>query len=138
MSSEPGRGMVLLQRTDLVSRDVEMIASLMRDAYAEHRPRFRFSDPAMVEAKNTSVAVGPLGAGSMYWRGMEYAADDSRANGILYGEVTVRGGVTLTSGDDEMSFGPGDVFPGSPVRPVRGRHGRERIDGAPAPLTGGR
>jgi AraC-like DNA-binding protein len=110
-------GVVPLERAELVIRDMDEIAVLIGQLYAEHRARFSFADPASVQAGNRSATAGPLLAGRMHWDGVDYQVADARSGGHLLGVVAVDGAGTLTTGRERLSFARGDVFLDPPVHP---------------------
>jgi len=60
----PGRGTAALvmpiQRIEMAIQDMDVIAELMNERFAEHRARFCCDDPARVDAGVRTVTVGPL------------------------------------------------------------------------------
>lgn len=57
--SEPGPGMMLVDRAELVSRDMDAVVTMVREQYAEHRPQFRYTDPAQARAGLKTPARRP-------------------------------------------------------------------------------
>ena len=77
----PGRGtaarMMPVQRIEMTTRDMDVIADLMNDRYAEHRARVRVDDTARVSAGVRTVTAGPLDTALVRFRGFHYQADVS-------------------------------------------------------------
>lgn len=107
-------GMVPIERAELATRDMDQIADLIRQRYAEHRSRFRVVDPARAEAGHRAITAGSLMAGLLHWQGVEYQLVNTQVEGALVGAVVLHGGGTLTTGRQEVSLGPGDVHLASP------------------------
>jgi AraC-like DNA-binding protein len=107
---EPGPGMMPVERVGLISRDMDAIVAKVREQYADHRPQFRYTDPPQARAGIKSATAGPLVAGHMCWRGIEYRVTDAHADGMLLGVVTARGSGSVSLGRDELLFARGDVF----------------------------
>lgn len=108
---------VPVQRSELVTRDMDEIAVMIGRLYAEHQARFSFADPASVQASNRSASAGSLLAGLMNWDGVDYQVSDARNEGHLLGVVAVRGAGSLICGSQQLSFGRGDVFLDPPLDP---------------------
>ena len=62
----PGKGtaarVMPVQRIEMTTQDMDVIADLMNERYAEHRARFWCDDPARVNAGVRTVTAGPLDA----------------------------------------------------------------------------
>jgi AraC-like DNA-binding protein len=108
--SEPGPGMMLIERAGLVSRDMDAIVAMVREQYADHRPQFRYTDPARARASLRTATAGPLTTGRMCWQGIEYRVSDAHADGRLLGVVAAGGSGKVSLGRDELHFTRGDVF----------------------------
>lgn len=109
-----GPGMMPIERAELATRDMDQIADLIRQRYAEHRSRFRVVDPARAEASHRATTAGSLMAGCLRWQGVEYQLVNTQVEGALVGAVVLHGGGTLTTGREEVGLGPGDVHLASP------------------------
>jgi len=55
-------GVMPVQRIEMTTQDMAVIAALMNERYAEHRARFWCDDPARVNAGVRTVTAGPLDA----------------------------------------------------------------------------
>ena len=77
----PGRGTAArampVQRIEMTTQDMDVIADLMNERYAKHRPRFWCDDLAQVDAGVRTVTAGPLDAALVRFRGFHYQADVS-------------------------------------------------------------
>src|SRR5690349_6977817 len=102
--------MMLIERAGLVSREMDAIVTLIREQYADHRPQFRYTDPAGAGAGLRTAAAGPLATGRMCWQGVEYRVADAHADGRLLGVVAGGGTGKVSLGRDELHFTGGDVF----------------------------
>ena len=51
-------GMVPVQRAEMITRDLDVIAELINQQYVEHQARFRCADPARVDAGVRSATAG--------------------------------------------------------------------------------
>ena len=109
-----GAGTIPIERAELATQDMDQIADLIRQQYAEHRPRFRVVDPARAEASHQATAAGSLMAARLRWQGVEYQLVNTRVEDALIGAVVLHGGGTLTTGREELGLGPGDVHLASP------------------------
>ena len=107
-------GMVPIERAELVTRDMDQIADLIRQQYVEHRSRFRVVDPDRAEASHRATAAGSLMAARLRWQGVEYQLVNTKVEDALIGAVVLDGGGTLTTGREEISLGRGDVHLVSP------------------------
>lgn len=67
-----------VQRIEMATQDMDVIAGLMNERYAEHRARFWCDDPARVDAGVRTVTAGPLDAALVRLRGFHYQAEVSR------------------------------------------------------------
>jgi hypothetical protein len=72
---ESAAGTVPVERAELVTQDMEMIAELISQLYVEHRARFSCADPSRVEGSVRSAAAGGLSACLMRYCGFGYDAE---------------------------------------------------------------
>src|ERR1700761_8663109 len=107
---EPGAGVVPVERADLVTQDMELIADLIGQLHVEHRARFRCADASRVEGSVRSATAGGLCASLTRYGGFGYDAhigpdSDPLAGGGLQGDGGVspaREEVYFTGGDAVM------------------------------------
>ena len=78
----PGRGtaarVMRVQRIEMTTQDMDVIARLMNVRYAEHRARVWCDDPARVDAGVRTVTAGPLEAALVRLRGFHYKPRSAR------------------------------------------------------------
>jgi AraC-like DNA-binding protein len=104
-----GAGMVPVERTELVTRDMEAIAALISALYVEHRARFRCDDPDRVDASVRSVTVNGLNAGLIRCTGVNYMAW-AVPPAYLTAAVALRGSGTMNAGRQRLDFARGDAL----------------------------
>src|SRR6516225_3633029 len=101
----PGRGtaarVMPVQRIEMTTQDMAVIADLMNERYAEHRARFWCDDPARVDAGVRTVTAGPLEAALVRLRGFHYQAEVSPPDAVL--------ALGLLAGTGTMAFGQDQV-----------------------------
>lgn len=107
---ESGAGVVPVERAELVTQDMELIAELISQLYVEHRARFRCADPSRIDGSVRSATAGGLSACLMRYGGFGYDAhvdppSDPHALVALQGDGVVspaRGELYFTGGDAFM------------------------------------
>lgn len=103
-----GNGMTVVERTELRTRDMDLLASLFREQYVDHAATFRCPDPAAVEGQVRIATTGGLTAGWLAQGGIEYTARTDPAT-IPTAAVVLRGNGQLTVGRHEQSLSVGDA-----------------------------
>src|SRR5690242_21779924 len=93
-SPESAAGTVPVERAELVTQDMEMIAELISQLYVEHQARFSCADPSRVEGSVRSAAAGGLSACLMRYGGFGYDAEidphtDPHAVVVLQGDGVI-------------------------------------------------
>jgi hypothetical protein len=68
---ESGAGVVPVERAELVTQDMELIAELISQLYVEHRARFGCADPSRVDGSVRSATAGVLRACLMRYGGLD-------------------------------------------------------------------
>lgn len=101
--------MVPLERVELVSQDMDLIADVIRRLYVEHAATFCCADPDRVDGNVRSVMAGGLAAGLIRYGGVRYTAELSPA-GVPLAAAVRRGSGVITTAREELRFLPGDVF----------------------------
>src|SRR5579859_7133378 len=96
MDSRPFPAEVPVERSDLVTKDMDLIADLVGRLYVEHAALFRCDDPAQVDGVVRSATVGGLKAGLLRYGGFEYDAAIQPADAPTAVTVT-RGSGTITA-----------------------------------------
>ena len=101
--------MTAVERAELHTTDMDVIAGMVRQQYAGHSATFRCADPAMVRGQLRTAAVGGLTAGLLGYDGFEYTAhlDPMRAPTTV---TVLRGAVTVTARRQVRRFTAGDVL----------------------------
>lgn len=106
---EPRFTQTLLERTDLVTKDMDQIAAMVRQLYVDHSATFHCGDPARVDGKVRSAMADGLSAGLLRYGGFEYLAGIAPVDAPMAVAVTQGSGV-ITSAGEELRFTRGDVF----------------------------
>jgi AraC-like DNA-binding protein len=100
---------VPVERTELVTKDMDLIAGLVRRLYVEHAALFRCDDPARVDGGVCSATVNGLKAGLLRYGGFEYDAVLEPVDAPTAVTVT-RGSGTMISAREEYRFTRGGAF----------------------------
>jgi AraC-like DNA-binding protein len=98
-----------VERAELVTRDMDLIADLIRRLYVEHAALFRCDDPAQIDGEVRSATVNGLKAGLLRYGGFEYDAVLEPADAPTAVTVT-RGSGTMTAAREEHCFTRGGAF----------------------------
>ena len=109
----PGRGtaarVMPVQRIEMTTQDMDVIAGLMNERYAEHQARFWCDDPARVDAGVRTVTAGALDAALVRLRGFHYQAEVSPPDAFLALGLLAGTGA-MAFGQDQVSLTRGDVL----------------------------
>src|SRR5580692_6955955 len=101
--------MTAVERAELRTTDMDLLASVFRERYVDHAARFRCADPAAVEGQVSTATADGLTAGRIGYDGFEYTA-----HGEPVPEPTtitvVRGAGIVTTRSQEQRFTAGDVI----------------------------
>ena len=106
---EPGAGMVPVERVELVTEDMELIADRISQLYVEHRARFRCADASRVKGSVRSATAGELCAGLMRYGGFGYDAHIG-ADSDPHAVVVLQGDGVISPPRGELYFTGGDAF----------------------------
>ncbi len=98
-----------VQRVEMTTRDMDVIADLINRLYVEHQPRFRCLDPARVDAGTRAATTGLLEAAVVRYQGFDYHARVSPPDDF-FALVTLTGTGTLTAAREQVRFTRGDVL----------------------------
>src|SRR5579863_8165600 len=100
--------MTAVERIELHTTDMDLLAGVVRQQYAGHAAAFRCADPATVDGRLRTAAVGGLTAGMLGYDGFEYTAhlDPVPAPTTV---MVLRGTGSITTGRQEQRFTAGDV-----------------------------
>ena len=104
-----GNTVVEVQRAEMTTRDMDVIAELINRQYVEHRATFRCTDPSRVDAGTRSVIADPLEAAVVRYRGFYYHAR-VRPPDDFFALVTLSGTGTLATAREQVHFTTGDVL----------------------------
>ncbi len=104
-----GSPTVPVQRADLVTQDMDLIAALIRDLHVEHEAAFRCPDPARVDGRVRSVTAHGLSASLIRYGGFEYSARVEPVYPPMAVVCTGNSGVITTARED-LRLVRGDVF----------------------------
>lgn len=108
-SPESAAGTLPVERAELVTQDMEMIAELISQLYVEHQARFSCADPSRVEGSVRSAAAGGLSACLMRYGGFGYDAEiDPHTD--PYAVVVLEGDGVISTTRGELYFSGGDAF----------------------------
>jgi AraC-like DNA-binding protein len=102
-------GAVPVERAELVTQDMDLLAELIRKLYIEHTASFRCPDPALVDGRMLSAAVGGLLASVLRYGGFQYSAEVEPVNPPT-AAMCVQGAGAVSSAREELRVAPGDVF----------------------------
>src|ERR1700744_3947583 len=94
MGSGAGTGKIAVQRSELATGEMDVMAALINRQYVEHKAWFRCPARSRVDAGIRSAAAGPLEVSVIRYRGFEYYAqasgpEDYLALVVLSGEGAV-------------------------------------------------
>jgi AraC-like DNA-binding protein len=98
-----------VDRTDLVTQDMNLIADRIRNLYVGHSGTFRRTDPAGVDARLHSVTASGLTAGLVHYGGFEYTAEVNPV-GLPSVVAVTEGSGAVTAAREQLRYVPGDVF----------------------------
>ncbi len=104
-----GNMVVGVQRAEMTTRDMAVIAELVNRQYVEHRAAFRCTDPSRVDAGARSVIAGSLEAAVVRYRGFDYHAQVTPPDDF-FALVTLSGTGTLATVREQVHFTTGDVL----------------------------
>jgi AraC-like DNA-binding protein len=107
--SGTGTRAVPVQRIEMSTPDMDVIAELINQRYVEHRARFRCADPGRVDAGARAVTAGLLEAAVLRYRGFDYHAEVSPPDDLL-ALVTLTGTGTLATAREQLNFARGDAL----------------------------
>jgi AraC-like DNA-binding protein len=100
--------MTVVERTELRTRDMDLLASLFREQYVGHTATFRCPDPAAAEGQVRIATAGGLTTGWLAQVGIEYTARADPA-AVPTTAVVLRGTGQLTVGRHEQRLSAGDA-----------------------------
>jgi AraC-like DNA-binding protein len=98
-----------VERAELVTKDMPLLADLLGRLYVEHAALFRCDDPARVNGEVRSATVNGLKAGLLRYGGFDYDAVLEPSDAPTAVTVT-HGSGTVAAGGDEHSWARGGAF----------------------------
>src|ERR1700748_1318885 len=109
VEGRPSPAEVSVERADLVTQDMDLIADLLGRLYVDHTALFRCDDPAQVDGVVRSATVNGLKAGLLRYGGFDYDALLEPACAPTAVTVT-HGSGTMTAAGEELCFARGGAF----------------------------
>jgi AraC-like DNA-binding protein len=109
VDSEPAPAEMPVERTELVSQDMYLLADLLGRLYVEHAALFRCDDPARVDGEVHSATVDGLKAGLLRYGGFDYDAVLEPVDAPTAVTVTHGSGI-ITAAGEEHCFARGGAF----------------------------
>jgi AraC-like DNA-binding protein len=100
MESRPSPAEIAVQRAELVTKDLHLMADLLGRLYVEHAALFRCDDLARVEGEVRSATVDGLKAGMLRYGGFDYDAVLEPAHTPTAVTVTHGSGTVTSLGED--------------------------------------
>jgi AraC-like DNA-binding protein len=98
-----------VERAELLTRDVELVTSMVREQYVGHAATFRCAEPAAADGQVRTAAVNGLMAGWLGYGGFEYTVHGDPMPAPT--TVTVmRGSGSITTRREHRRFTVGDVI----------------------------
>ena len=108
MSSRAGNGKVAVERSEVATREMDVMAALINRQYVEHKAWFRCPEPSRVDAGIRSAVAGPLEAMIGRYRGFEYYAQASGPEDYLV-VVVLNGECVFVRSKEQLHFARGDA-----------------------------
>jgi AraC-like DNA-binding protein len=108
MGSGAGAGKIAVQRSELATSEMDVMAALINRQYVEHKAWFRCPAPSRVDARTRSAAAGPLEVSVTRYRGFEYYGQASGPEDYL-ALVVLNGEGTFIRDREQLRFVPGDA-----------------------------
>ena len=112
---EPGAGMVPVERAELVTQDMDLIADLISQLHVEHRAHFRCSDASRVKGSVRSATAGGLCVSLTRYGGFGYDAHIGPGSDP-HPVVVLQGDGVVSPAREELYFTGGDAFMPPPDR----------------------
>jgi AraC-like DNA-binding protein len=108
MGSRPGTGQVVVERSEVATRELDVIAALINRQYVKHKAWFRCPEPSRIDAGIRSAVAGPLEAMIGRYRGFEYYAQASGPEDYLV-IVVLSGEAVFVRSKEQLHFARGDA-----------------------------
>jgi AraC-like DNA-binding protein len=104
MSGRTGAGKVAVERSEVATREMDVMADLINRQYVEHKAWFRCPEPSRIDAGMRSAVAGPLEASIGRYRGFEYYAQASGPEDYLV-LVVLNGEAVFVRAKEQLHFG---------------------------------
>jgi AraC-like DNA-binding protein len=108
MSGRAGTGKVTVERSEVATREMDVMAALINRQYVEHKAWFRCPEPSRINAGMRSAVAGPLEASIGRYRGFEYYAQASGPEDYLV-LVVLNGDAVFVRSKEQLHFARGDA-----------------------------
>ncbi|QFZ17994.1 helix-turn-helix transcriptional regulator [Saccharothrix syringae] len=110
-------GMVPVERAELATRDMDVLADMVRELVVDHTPSFRCPDPGQAAGLIRSATAQGLNAALFRYQGFAYSAEMSPTSPPM--AVTfLRGSGVIATAQEEIRPADGDVFLLPPHQPA--------------------
>ncbi len=109
MDSRPPSAVIPVERDELVTKDMQLLADLLGRLYVEHAALFRCDDPSQVDGEVRSATVNGLKAGLLRYGGFDYDAVTEPADAPTAVTVT-HGSGTIAVAGEEHCWARGGAF----------------------------
>jgi AraC-like DNA-binding protein len=109
VDNRPPSAVIPVERDELVTKDMHLLADLLGRLYVEHAALFRCDDPAQVDGEVRSATVGGLKAGLLRYGGFDYDAVTEPADAPTAVTVT-HGSGTIAVAGEEHCWARGGAF----------------------------
>ena len=101
--------MVPVAQTELVTKDMDLLSELSRQAYVEHTARFRCADPHQVDGRMNWAVTESVAAGQIRYSGFTCQAAVEPAD-MPNATVLKHSAGQISNAGQELRFGPGCAF----------------------------
>jgi AraC-like DNA-binding protein len=109
VDNKPPSAVIPVERDELVTKDMHLLADLLGRLYVEHAALFRCDDPAQADGEVRSAMVGGLKAGLLRYGGFDYDAVTEPADAPTAVTVT-HGSGTIAVAGEEHCWARGGAF----------------------------
>ncbi|HET9973482.1 MAG TPA: AraC family transcriptional regulator [Streptosporangiaceae bacterium] len=109
VDNKPPSAVLPVERDELVTKDMHLLADLLGRLYVEHAALFRCDDPAQVDGEVRSATVGGLKAGLLRYGRFDYDAVTEPADAPTAVTVT-HGSGTIAVAGEEHCWARGGAF----------------------------
>src|SRR6201992_3966163 len=103
MGGGAGAGKIAVQRSELATREMDVMAALINRQYVEHKAWFRCPAPSRVDAGIRLAVAGPVEASIARYRGFEYYGEARGPEDHLV-LLVLNGEGTFTRSREQLHF----------------------------------